>query len=73
MCEYKLKAKLVQAISDSNNEGNIRTRMQDPEHHPKVTLLNDPLLVDEYERMKIDYRWTDEDERLFLANIANLK
>lgn len=40
MCEPKLKAKLVQAISDSKNESNIRRRMQDPQHVPRVPLLD---------------------------------
>jgi len=48
MCEPKLKAKLVQAISDSKNESNIRDRMNDPDHLPKVSLLDESLIVDEY-------------------------
>jgi len=73
MCEPKLKAKLVQAISDSKNETRIRDRMNDPEHLQKVSLLDESLIVDEYERIKIDYKWGDEDEKLFVANINALK
>lgn len=46
MCEPKLKAKLVQAISDSKNEKRIRERMSDPENLPKVSLLDESLVVD---------------------------
>lgn len=31
MCEPKLKAKLVQAISDNKNENRIRDRINDPD------------------------------------------
>ena len=47
MCEQKLKAKLVQAISDSKNEKNIRDRINDPSR-PKVSLLDESLVLDEY-------------------------
>ena len=40
MCEPKLKAKLVQAISDNNNENRIRERIGDPEKYEKVRLLD---------------------------------
>lgn len=39
MCEQKLKAKLVQAISDSKNEVRIRERIANPSR-PKVNLLD---------------------------------
>ncbi len=59
MCGQKLKAKLVQAISDSTNEKRIRDRLADPDHIPKVTLLEESLVLDEYEKIRIDYRWTE--------------
>jgi hypothetical protein len=40
MCDQKLKAKLVQAISDIKNEKRIRDRIADPENLPKVSLLD---------------------------------
>jgi hypothetical protein len=48
MCEQKLKAKLVQAISDSKNEKRIRERLADPTNVPKVSLLDESLVLDEY-------------------------
>lgn len=72
MCEQKLKAKLVQAISDSKNEKKIRERMENPSM-PKVHLLDESLVLDEYEKLKIDYRWTEEDEGLLIHNINALK
>ncbi|CAM6005357.1 unnamed protein product [Sphagnum balticum] len=48
MCEAKLKAKLVQAISDTKNEKRIRERMADPEGTEKVQLLDESLIVDEF-------------------------
>ncbi len=40
MCEPKLKAKLVQAISDNKNENRIRDRINDPDKFEKVSLLD---------------------------------
>jgi hypothetical protein len=73
MCEPKLKAKLVQAISDNKNENRIRERISDPDKFEKVSLLDESLILDEYERIKIDYNWSEEDERLFISNINELK
>ena len=72
MCEQKLKAKLVQAISDSKNEVRIRERMANPSQ-PKVNLLDESLIMDEYEKIRIDYKWTEEDESILVRNINSLK
>jgi hypothetical protein len=72
MCEQKLKAKLVQAISDSKNEVRIRERMANPSQ-PKVNLLDESLILDEYEKIKINYKWTEEDEAILVRNINSLK
>lgn len=48
MCEPKLKAKLVQAISDNKNENRIRDRISSPDRFEKVTLLDESLILDEY-------------------------
>lgn len=61
MCEQKLKAKLVQAISDSKNEKRIRERIANPDSVPKVNLLDESLVIDEYEKIKIEYKWTEDD------------
>ncbi len=35
--------------------------------------MDESLILDEYEKMKIDYKWSQEDERLFISNIEGLK
>lgn len=46
MCEGKLKAKLLQAISDTKNETRIRERIKNPHLHDKVELMDESLVVD---------------------------
>ena len=72
MCQQKLKAKLVQAINDSKNEKRIRAAINNP-NSSKVHLLDESLVMDEYEKIKIQYKWTEEDESLLINNINTLK
>lgn len=61
----------MQAISDSKNEARIRERMAKPQSAPKVSLLDESLILEE--DIRIDYKWTEEDEALLLRNINSLK
>ena len=71
--ENKLKSKLIQAINESKNQKRIRQRINDPHNKSKVQLLDESLVIDEYEKFKIDYNWTEEDQDLLIHNINELK
>ena len=68
----KLKAKLVQTISDGTNEQRIRQQIAN-RGGEKVRLMEESLTLEEYEKFKVDYTWGEEDEELFLNNLTELK